>query len=84
MEHISDDLRHIGVVSDKELLPWHVQARKKDVPLFFPAPAETSEFTRFEPRPYSPRHSLRQPGTSSREADPRPSRRKRKRRRVLR
>jgi ketosteroid isomerase-like protein len=54
MEHISDDLRHFGVVSEKELLPWHVQATKKhEVPRFFQALAESSEFTRFEPGDYA-------------------------------
>jgi ketosteroid isomerase-like protein len=54
MEHISDDLRHFGVVSEKELLPWHVQAANKhEVPRFFEALAESSEFTRFEPADYA-------------------------------
>jgi uncharacterized protein len=54
MEHISEDLRHFGVVSEQKLLPWHIQAtKKKDVPLFFQAIAESSEFTRFEPRDFA-------------------------------
>jgi len=54
MEHISEDLRHFGVVSDRKLLPWHIQVeRKKDVLLFFQAIAESSEFTRFEPRDFA-------------------------------
>lgn len=53
MEHISQDLRHFGVVSDQKLLPWHIQIdRKQDVPLFFQAIAESSEFARFEPRDF--------------------------------
>jgi hypothetical protein len=54
MEHISDELRHFGVVSEQKLAPWHIQAtKKKDVPLFFEALAESSEFTRFEPRDFA-------------------------------
>lgn len=54
MEHISEELRHFGVVSEQKLVPWHVQAtKKKDVPLFFQAIAETADFTRFEPRDYA-------------------------------
>ena len=54
MEHISEDLRHFGVVTERTLLPWHIQAtKKKDVPLFFEAIAESSEFTRFEPRDFA-------------------------------
>jgi ketosteroid isomerase-like protein len=54
MEHISDELRHFGVVSEQRLIPWHVQAtKKKDVPLFFQALAESSDFTRFEPRDFA-------------------------------
>ena len=54
MEHISEDLRHFGVVSEQKLLPWHIQAtKKKDVPLFFQAIAESSEITRFEPRDFA-------------------------------
>jgi ketosteroid isomerase-like protein len=54
MEHISEELRHFGVVSEQKLVPWHVQAtKKKDVPLFFQAIAETADFTRFEPRDFA-------------------------------
>ena len=54
MEHISEELRHFGVVSEKKLLPWHIQiTRKRDVPLFFQAIAESAEFTRFEPRDFA-------------------------------
>jgi len=41
-------------VSERKLLPWHIQVnKKKDVPLFFQAIAESSEFTRFEPRDFA-------------------------------
>jgi ketosteroid isomerase-like protein len=54
MEHISEDLRHFGVVSETKLIPWHIQiTKKKDVPLFFQAIAESSDFTRFEPRDFA-------------------------------
>src|SRR5215210_2417636 len=54
MAHISDDLCHFGVVSDQKLLPWHIQITKKsDVPQFFQALAESSDFTRFEPRDFA-------------------------------
>jgi ketosteroid isomerase-like protein len=54
MEHISDDLRHFGIVTDEKLCPWHIQITKKqEVPLFFQALAETSDFTRFEPRDFA-------------------------------
>lgn len=51
MEHISDDLRHFGIVSELQLVPWHIPiTKKKDVPRFVGALAEAAEFTRFEPR----------------------------------
>ena len=54
MAHISEDLRHFGVVSEQKLLPWHIQITKKsDVPLLFQAIAESSDFTRFEPRDFA-------------------------------
>jgi uncharacterized protein len=54
MNYISDDLRHFGIVSERQLVPWHIQATKKaDVPRFFQALAESAEFTRFEPRDFA-------------------------------
>ena len=54
MEHVSEELRHFGVVSEQKLLPWHIQiTKKKDVPLFFQAIEASSEFTRFEPRDFA-------------------------------
>jgi len=54
MEHISDELRHFGIVSELADVPWHLQiTKKKDVPLFFMAVAESLEFTRFEPREFA-------------------------------
>jgi ketosteroid isomerase-like protein len=54
MGHISDELRRFGVVSDQKLVPWHIQiTKKKDVPLFFQAIAESSDFTRLEPRDFA-------------------------------
>jgi ketosteroid isomerase-like protein len=54
MQHISDDLRGFGVVSEQRLIPWHIQiAKKQDVPQFFKAIAESSEITRFEPRDFA-------------------------------
>jgi uncharacterized protein len=54
LEHISDDLRHFGVVTEQNQLPWQIQiTKKKDVPLFFQALAETSDFTRFEFRDFA-------------------------------
>jgi uncharacterized protein len=54
MQHIADDLRAFGVVTERTLVPWHIQAtRKQDVPKFFQALAESSEFTRFEPRDFA-------------------------------
>lgn len=54
MQHIADDLHAFGVVSERQLIPWHIQiAKKEDVPKFFQAIAESSEFTRFEPRDFA-------------------------------
>ena len=54
MQHISDDLQGFGVVSERKLLPWHIQVdRKQDVPEFFQALADSSEFARFEPRDFA-------------------------------
>ena len=54
MQHISDDLQGFGVVSERKLIPWHIQIdRKQDVPKFFQALADSSEFTRFEPRDFA-------------------------------
>ena len=54
MQHISDDLHSFGVVSEEKLIPWHIQiSKKQDVPKFFQAIAESSEFTRFEPRDFA-------------------------------
>jgi ketosteroid isomerase-like protein len=54
MEHISEDLRHFGIVSETTLIPWHIQiTKKKDVPLFFQAIADSSDITRFEPRDFA-------------------------------
>src|SRR5262249_52168126 len=54
MAHLSDDLRGFGVVSEKRLVPWHMNITKKeDVPKFFQAIAESSDFTRFEPRDFA-------------------------------
>ena len=54
MQHMSDDLKGFGVVSEQKLVPWHIQiSKKQDVPKFFQAIAETSQFTRFEPRDFA-------------------------------
>jgi uncharacterized protein len=54
MQHISDELEGFGVVSEQMLLPWHIQiSKKQDVPAFFQALAESSDFTRFEPRDFA-------------------------------
>jgi ketosteroid isomerase-like protein len=54
LEHIADDMRHFGVVSESPEVPWHLQiTQKKDVPRFFQALAEECEFTRFEPRDFA-------------------------------
>jgi len=54
MQHMSDDLRAFGVVSEQNLIPWHIQITKKqDVPKFFKAVAESSDITRFEPRDFA-------------------------------
>jgi uncharacterized protein len=54
MAHLSDDLRGFGVVSEQKLVPWHMEiTRKQDVPHFFQAIAESSDFTRFEPRDFA-------------------------------
>jgi uncharacterized protein len=54
MAHISDDLEAFGIVTDRQLVPWHIQATKKqDVPKFFQAIAQSSEFSRFEPRDFA-------------------------------
>ena len=43
LEHISDDLRHFGVVSEQNQLPWQIQiTKKKDVPLFFQTTLSTA------------------------------------------
>ena len=49
MKHVSDDLDGFGIISERQLIPWHIQVSKKaDVPKFFQAVSETAEFTRFE------------------------------------
>ena len=49
MKHVSDDLDGFGIISEQQLIPWHIQVSKKaDVPKFFQAVSETAEFTRFE------------------------------------
>ena len=54
MQHISDDLQGFGVVSKEKLIPWHIQiSKKQNVPKFFQAVAESSKFTRFEPRDFA-------------------------------
>jgi len=54
LEHIADDLRGFGVVSESTEVPWHIQiTRKADVPKFFQALATESEITRFEPRDFA-------------------------------
>jgi uncharacterized protein len=54
MQHIADDLRAFGIVSEQRLIPWHIQiSRKSDVPQFFKAIAESSDITRFEPRDFA-------------------------------
>lgn len=54
MQHMSDDLKGFGVVSEKKLIPWHIQiSKRQDVPKFFQAIAKSSEFTRFEPRDFA-------------------------------
>jgi ketosteroid isomerase-like protein len=57
LAHISDDIRHFGVVSDSPVthdIPWHLQIKKKaDVPRFFQALAENTDFTRFEPSDFA-------------------------------
>lgn len=54
MQYMSDDLRAFGIVTDRKLVPWHVQiSKKQDVPQFFQALGETAEFTRFEPRDFA-------------------------------
>ena len=54
LEHIADDMRHFGVVSQLEDVPWHLQIKRKaDVPKFFQALGAECEFTRFEPRDFA-------------------------------
>lgn len=54
MAHISDGMRYFGVVTERNLVPWHMQiTRKQDVPKFFQALAGAAEFTRFEPRAFA-------------------------------
>jgi ketosteroid isomerase-like protein len=54
MEHVSDELRHFGVLSESAEVPWHRQiTRKADVPKFFQALASECDFTRFEPRDFA-------------------------------
>jgi uncharacterized protein len=54
LEHIADDMRGFGVVSESTEVPWHIQiTRKGDVPKFFQALAAECEFTRFEPRDFA-------------------------------
>lgn len=54
LQHISEDLHGFGVVSERTLLPWHMQiSRKADVPKFFQAIAAAAEFTRYEPRDFA-------------------------------
>jgi ketosteroid isomerase-like protein len=49
MKHVSDDLEGFGIISERELIPWHIQISKKaDVPKFFQAGSKIAEFTRFE------------------------------------
>ena len=41
--------RQSGIISERQLIPWHIQVSKKaDIPKFFQAVSETAEFTRFE------------------------------------
>jgi len=54
MQHMSDDLQGFGIVSEQNLVPWHMNiSKKQDVPKFFKALADTCEFTRFEPRDFA-------------------------------
>lgn len=54
LEHIADDMRGFGVVSESTEVPWHLQiTRKADVPKFFQALAAECEFSRFEPRDFA-------------------------------
>ncbi len=54
MEHVSDDLEAFAIISERELIPWHIQiSKKQDVPKFFQAVSETAEFTRFEARDFA-------------------------------
>ena len=54
LEHIADDMRGFGVVSESTEVPWHLQiTRKADVPKFFQALATECEFSRFEPRDFA-------------------------------
>jgi ketosteroid isomerase-like protein len=49
MQHLSDDLLGFGILTEKPLIPWHVQAhRKQDVPRFFQAIGESAEVTNFK------------------------------------
>jgi ketosteroid isomerase-like protein len=49
MEHVSDDLEAFAIISERELIPWHIQiSKKQEVPKFFQAVSETAEFSRFE------------------------------------
>jgi ketosteroid isomerase-like protein len=44
MQHVSDDLEGFGVISGRELIPWHIQISKKaDVPKFFQAVSKTAD-----------------------------------------
>src|ERR1700758_1039083 len=50
MQHISDQLEGFSVVAAQQSAPWHIQITKKqDVPKFFQAIAQSSEFSRFKP-----------------------------------
>ena len=54
IQHMSDDLRAFGIVSEKRLIPWHIQiSKKKDVPEFFKAVAESADISRFESRDFA-------------------------------
>ncbi|HKE17113.1 MAG TPA: nuclear transport factor 2 family protein [Kofleriaceae bacterium] len=54
LEHIAEDMRGFGVVSETREIPWHMQiTRKADVPSFFQALAAECDFTRFEPRDFA-------------------------------
>jgi len=54
LAHISEDMRGFGVVSERTMLPWHMQiTRKADVPKFFQAIGGAAEFTRYEPRDFA-------------------------------